>query len=208
MNRCLLIITAAGAMVLEADASNILVSDFSGSGVTFRERPIRSADGSALNATLAPRAITVAQIGLGSFSGFDGSNDGELAAALASDDPTVLSGALSRFIPLGENFGGNTNLGTVTATGLPRITARTINSVSYQGRLAGQVSNAVVTTGAPNSVSPSGVPSGTRIFLLVYNAPSAIATELGIFSSTAWVMPTDNLINPAMVSKNRCHKEA
>ncbi len=272
MNRCLLIITAAGAMVLEADASNILVSDFSGSGVTFRERPIRSADGSALNATLAPRGITVAQVGLGSFSGFDGSNDGdlsaapasedptvhsgvvsgfiasggnfvddpnlgamaamadvftlntmlspegvtgaqvrmgyfsgfdgsndgELAAALASDDPTVLSGALSRFIPMGENFGGNTNLGTVTATGLPRITARTINSVSYQGRLAGQVSNAVVTTGAPNSVSPSGVPSGTRIFLLVYNTSAATATELGIFSSTAWIMPADNLTNPTL----------
>jgi hypothetical protein len=198
MKRCLLTITAAGAAAFQADASNILVSDFSGSGASFQERPIRSADGFILNTTLSSGLIVGAQVRMGYFSGFDGSNDAALTAALASEDPTVLSGALSRFVPMGENFGGNANLGTVTSTGLPRITPRTINTVSYQGRLAGQVSNAIVASAAPNSISPSGVPSGTRIFLLVYNAPIATASQLGIFSSTAWTMPADNLINPAL----------
>jgi hypothetical protein len=194
MKRCLLTITAAGATIYQAQASNILVSDFSG----VLERPVRSVDGFVLNTTLSSGVIVGAQVRMGYFSGFDGSNDALLSAALASEDPAVLDAALGRFVPMGENFGGNVNLGTVTATGLPRITPRTINSVASQGRLAGQVSNATVTSGAPNSITSSGVPSGTRIFLLVYNAPVGTATQLGILSASSWTMPTDNLINPVL----------
>jgi hypothetical protein len=198
MKRLVLTITAVGVLGSQSEAANILISDFSGSGAAFQERPVRSTGGMELNATLSASVIVGAQVRMGYFAGFDGSNDAVLTAALASEDPAILNQALNRFVPMGENFEDNINLGTVTATGLPRITPRTINSVASQGRLAGQVANATVASGAPNSLTSAGVPAGTRIFLLVYNAPSATATELGIFSASTWTMPSDNLISPTL----------
>ena len=182
-----------------ASASNILIGDFTGSGATFAERPVRTLSGGVLSTTLSGTTIVGAQIRLGYFSGFDGTNDPALSNALASTDPATFATAMARFIPFGEGYGGDADLGVLTAgtTSQPRVTPRTVNLITnVPGRLAGSVTAVNAVGGTANSINANGAPFGTRIFMLVYNAPVASATELGIFSATSWTMPTDNLINP------------
>lgn len=108
---------------------------------------------------------------------------------LKSDDLARINSALSSFVPFGE---GGANLGDTPATGsAPRFATRgTIDS-----RLIGGVQNIVSVSGSANSVSAQGVPAGSRIFMLVYsdtNSSLSVGEQLGVFSSTTWLIDSDN----------------
>jgi hypothetical protein len=183
------IVVASAPMAV---ASNISLSDFSGSGATFTENVIRTSGGSAL-------ANGAARIRIGFFAGGLSS---EVAAALGntSQRADVLSAISNNFVPLGEGVAAP--LGTQTVAAGPRIGQRTVNTVSQAGRLLGQVTGVTPTGDAANSFNPgnvTGVGAGTRLYVLIYdNADISLATELGIFSATSWTMPANNLSNLTM----------
>jgi len=190
-----LILSLLIATGFAAQASNISVVDF---GSTSAGGPIISNavtfnDGSALtNGGIKVR--------LGYFN--TSAQSGTWLADLQSTSVTRITSALQSFIPLGENA-ANANLGDIPTTTGPRVLQRSINGVSSAGRLAGGIANVNPATGAPNSVSPNGVPAGSRIFLLVYSDADATLSaspteQFGVFSADSWLMPSDGGLNPIL----------
>lgn len=141
-----------------------------------------------------------ALIRIGYFKGFTtaGQNTA-LRTALGnlSTKETVYSAIQTSFVPLGEGL--DSDLGSIPAAGSqPRLATRTINGVTGQtGRLIGGIANINPNSDAeasfPTGPNPviTGVPAGTRIFMIAYNTldPNT-ATEIGIYSATTWTMPS------------------
>ena len=186
----------ANSLIASSWASNITLSDFSGSGATFGQNVINSSGGQLLSGTPLVR--------IGYFSNFSAADNAAGSAfrtALNGDRTAIGTLLTSRFVPLGEGL--DADLGPVPAsTARPRVATRTgtINGVAgLPGRLQGGVAN-VVPTGAPaNSFDAgniTGVPGGTRLFVLVYDgADFAGSSELAVFSAdgaATWLMPTAN----------------
>jgi hypothetical protein len=100
-----------------------------------------------------------------------------------------INSALNSFVPFGE---GLANLGdTPTASTGPRFTTRG----GISSRINGGIVNIQSASGTPNSVSASGVPAGSRIFMLVYsdlNSTLSDGEELGVFSSSDWLIDIDS----------------
>lgn len=152
------------------------MADSSGSGATFAENVLVTSNGQKM-------ATGSALIRVGYFVSLTPT----VISNLANPDKATVYAELdsANFVELGT--GGN--LGTKTQTGGPRLNTRTINGVTgVTGRLIGNINDVVPGAG--------GVPSGTRLFLFVYNALTTTeATELGIFSAddASWKMPSDTL---------------
>jgi hypothetical protein len=184
MKKTILSSAFAVAFAASAMATNISVIDFSGT----TSNVITSSLG-------VPTASATGYLRIGYFnSALVGQN---WASNLRSDILSNVNDAMLAFVPLGESAGAPMGTGIGTATG-PRYANRTINGVAETGRLAGQITNVSSTTGAPNSISGSGVPAGTRIFLLAYSGGDAalgIEEEFGVFSADTWVMPADSGLN-------------
>lgn len=131
----------------------------------------------------------------------------DFTAALADPDKAkVASYIASNFIPIGEansdvDYGAWSAAGTngvlaIKPNATPTGTEPT-NSMTVSGTLA----NSNWTTSAANSADVTGIPRGTRLFLLVYNnADIAQADALGIYSGTAWVTNTNTLVTTANLS--------
>lgn len=99
-----------------------------------------------------------------------------------------INSALNSFVPFGE---GSANLGDAPGANGPRFATRG----GVASRLIGGVQNIQSASGTANSVSTSGVPAGSRIFLLVYSDLNSTLTngeELGVFSATNWLVDSDN----------------
>lgn len=110
------------------------------------------------------------------------------SADLQSTNISLINSALSSFIPFGE---GTANLGDLPGTSGPRFATRG----SIPSRLIGGVQNIQSVSGTANTVSSSGVPAGSRIFMLVYSDLNSTLTngeEFGVFSSTNWLIDSDN----------------
>jgi hypothetical protein len=120
------------------------------------------------------------------------------AADMKSNDVAKVNAAMAAFIPLGET-GGPFGTGTGNTTSGPRFANRTVNGAAVTGRLAGQIASVTPTTGTANTANAAGVPSGTRIYLLVYSDGNFVldgTEQFGVFSSaTDWLMPTDAGLN-------------
>jgi hypothetical protein len=176
-----------------ASASNISVVDFAG---TTLNPVVYSNNATIINTTVSSGVQTAGSlIRIGYFN--SALQTSTWAQDLRSTEITKVNEAMTSFIPLGESAGGVTGSGSNAATG-PRFTQRTINSTVYQGRLAGQITGVTSTTGAANSASSSGVPSGTRLYLIVYsdfNSVLAEGDQIGVFSADTWLMPSDNSLN-------------
>ena len=180
-----------GFCASEVSASTIFLSDFSGSGASFLENVITDSAGVKYSTAVPAPAGTnpgPALIRVGYFTSLAPT----VIAKLSSPDKDTVYAEInsSNFVELGT--GGN--FGTPRATGLPRLTTRTINGIANTtGRLTGSIET--VKPGA------GGIPSGTQLFLLIYNATTTgAATELGIFSSddATWKMPSDDLADATL----------
>ena len=185
MKKLALSIISLALSALTVSAVTISVADSSGANSV----PLLTSEGSLL-----PNGGALIRIGF--FRGFTTTGDNAaLIASLGNLSPkaTIFSTIQSTFIPLGEGI--DSDLGTVPlASAAPRLANRTINGVANQpGRLIGGVANINVNTDPEASVANpiTGVPAGTRIFLLAYNSLSAeTATEVGIYSATNWLFPS------------------
>jgi hypothetical protein len=188
--RNLLMLALLGLTQRNLSASTITVGDFSGSGVTFVENPVTKSNGSPLTNGAALVRI-----------GFLTDSSSAVLTSLASPLRSVVDTALSTyFVGLGD-IGGDADLGAL-ASGGPRVIQRTVNGISSAGRIAGNVSGVNVGVYTPPTTI-TGVPSGTRLVMLVYDTltPST-ATEMGIFSSddVTWRMPADSLSNITLLT--------
>lgn len=184
MKKTVILGLITAALNISAEATNISVIDFSGANFNI----VTLSDGT-------PMATGGGLIRIGYFNtalqGPTWSTD------IRSTDPAVAATAMQAFIPLGETAGAPLGTGAGTSTG-PRFATRTISSVSYTGRLAGQVTLVSSTTGTANTASAAGVPAGTRISMLVYSDGNTImlpGEQFGIFSADNWLMPADSGLN-------------
>lgn len=110
------------------------------------------------------------------------------AEDLKSNVIVLINSALNSFVPFGE---GTANLGDPPGTSRPRFDTRG----GIPSRLIGGVQNIQSISGTANSVSASGVPAGSRIFMLVYSDTNSTLTdgeEFGVFSATNWLIDSDN----------------
>lgn len=191
----LLTLAIAFAAPLAANASTITVSDFSGTSVAnLQQNIVKTSNGNNV-------ATGGAKIRLGFFPTTAVSAVADLVRGTKQE---VYSNLLTKFVPLGEGLDGD--LGSPGGTGgaaPPRFANRAIFGTQYTGRIAGSV---VGVTPAPaatvwDSGNITGVPAGTRIFMLIYNnADPNLATEFGVFSADTWLMPSDNLSNPTFTT--------
>jgi len=185
MKKTLILTLALAGSSLSVRASNISVIDFSG---TTLSNPVTLNSGAAM-----PNGG--AMVRLGYFN--TALQSGTWLTDLRSNDVAKVNSALQSFIPLGENA-ATPNLGDVPTTAGPRFAQRTINSVSSAGRLAGQITTVNPVAAAANTANPGGVPSGSRIYMLVYsdnNSTLTASEEFGVFSSDIWLMPSDGQLN-------------
>jgi hypothetical protein len=182
MNKTILSFAAVLLVAASSQATTLTVADSSGALST----PLMSDGGSLL-----PNGGALIRIGY--FRGFTtAGNNAVLMAELSSGLRPVVYNAIQRdFIPLGEGL--DPDLGPVpAATAAPRISDRIINGTSQPGRLSGGVTGVTPNTDPEASVAVpiTGVPAGTRIFILAYNTLTEnAATEMGIYSATTWTMP-------------------
>jgi hypothetical protein len=130
-------------------------------------------------ATVGSRAV------VGFFRGFV---DDETTRTALSGTGTALTNYIqTNFVPLGSPaaVGDATGFGATSTVAVGLVSGAT----SVSGGVTG--ASLVFASGTANAFSPGGVNRGTRMFLLVYDAPtSAEATQLGIFSATNWTVPT------------------
>jgi len=186
MNKTILSFASALLVAASSHAATITVADSSAP----LSVPLNTESG-----TLLPNGGALIRIGY--FRGFTtAGNNSALIDELHNIDRAVVYNAIQRdFIPLGEGL--DPELGPIPAAGSePRIANRTILGVANQpGRLIGGVTGVVPNTDPEASVGNpiTGVPAGTRIFLLAYNTmdPNS-ATEMGIYSGATWLMPSSN----------------
>lgn len=111
------------------------------------------------------------------------------ASDLNSTDIPTINSALASFVVFGE---GTANLGDVPAAGSQ---ARFATRGGVPSRIIGGVQNITSISGPVNTISPLGVPGGSRIFMLVYsdlNSTLNVGEEFGVFSSSNWLVDTDN----------------
>jgi len=185
MKKTLILSLALAASSLSVRATNISVIDFSG---TTLSNPVTLESGAAMT-------NGGAMIRLGYFN--TAAQTATWLTDLRSNDITKINSALASFIPLGENAAAP-NLGDIPTTAGPRFAQRTINGVSSAGRLAGQITTVNPAVGTPNTQNANGVPSGSRIFMLVYsdnNSTLTFGEQFGVFSSDIWLMPSDAGLN-------------
>ncbi len=189
MKKQILALFATLVVVGRTQAVTISVADSSGA----LSQPLLSDGGAGL-------ANGSALIRIGYFTGFVTNPVGveqtaakaTLVTALSSGvQATVYAAVNNNFVPLGEGL--DSDLGPIPAAGSQaRLAQRTISGVSQPGRLIGGVSGVNPNTDpeATRANPITGVPAGTRIFILAYNAldPNN-ATEMGIYSATSWLMP-------------------
>jgi hypothetical protein len=193
MKKTLILTLALAAGLTSARASNISIIDFGSltPGGPVLSNPVTYADGSSLpNGGIRVR--------LGYFN--TAAQTATWLSDLQSNDVARINSALISFIPLGENA-QRANLGLVPTTTGPRTLQRNVNQVSSPGRLAGGINEVVSVAGTPNTENASGVPAGSRIFLLVYSDADATlgATEqFGVFSADSWLMPSDSGLHPVL----------
>jgi hypothetical protein len=187
MNKTKLSIAAVLLVAASSQATTITVADSSGALST----PLHT-DASTGDALL-PNGGALIRIGY--FRGFTtAGNNSLLIAELSNPLRPVVYNAIQRdFVPLGEGL--DPDLGPVPAAGSePRLANRTINGVPNQpGRLIGGVAGVTPNTDPEASVGVpiTGVPAGTRIFILAYNTADVnSATQLGIYTGTTWTMPS------------------
>lgn len=185
MKKTALLAFASIALSVPSKATNISVIDFAG-----------TVSNIVTSSTGVPMATGAGRIRIGYFN--TSAQSASWANDLRSTNPALTNSALTSFVPLGESAGAPLGTGAGTSTG-PRFAQRTVNSVVQQGRLAGQITSVSSTTGDPNSISASGVPAGTRIYMLVYSDGAdtilGLGEEFGVFSSDVWVMPADSGLN-------------
>jgi hypothetical protein len=191
MNKTLLFTLSLAASTVSVRATNIVISDFAGNAPNTVHNVVTLANGNLLT-----NGATMVRFGY-----FNTSAQGATwLSDLQSTDVAKINSALQSFIPLGENA-ATPNLGTITVTptnSSPRISARTINGVSENGRIVGQVTAITPVAGAANTANAGGVPAGSRIFVLVYSDADAVLNngeQFGVFSADIWSMPSDGGLN-------------
>jgi hypothetical protein len=194
MKKVLIIATLCSlSMSVQSFASTITVSDFSGVGATFAENVVTLGDGTKL-------ASGSGSVRLGFFPTMTPSEVGTLFRSFTTPQQ-VANGIQTNFVPLGEGL--DPDLGAPGGTGgasPPRFATRAINGVAgVTGRLAGSVINVTPVPGAWNPANITGVPAGTRLYMLIYDAAVALnSNQFGIFSADTWLMPSDTLVNPTL----------
>jgi len=109
---------------------------------------------------------------------------------LSSSAPLVHDYIDQEFVPFGE---APSNLGTANPGNPPAIRPRPVMGVLEPARLGGNILSIPITSEPPDSLFlGSGVPAGSRLFILVYDAATPwMSTELGIFSAINWRMPNN-----------------
>jgi len=150
-------------------------------------QPVLLSDGTTM-ATVGDRAV------VGFFRNF---TDNAASRLILNDPlrPTIEAYIRDNFVPLGNPnapiFGGtnpsSAGYGTSSTVAVQNVGSPGVPSVG--GGVTG--TSLVFASGAPNAFTEGGLNRGTRLFLLVYDAPTESgAGELGIFSAETWIVPT------------------
>lgn len=146
-----------------------------------------------VNSLGQPLMVSNASAQIGYFIGF--TDSAQQRAALADPTPGIRTYIGENFVPIGAptsplwgdlgqpaaNYGGQGTV-DVASTGTPAYVTVT-----------GSVNNSALlfSGSAANTFDGTGVPRGSRIFLLVWdNEDPSAAGELGIYSATSWTVPT------------------
>ena len=119
-------------------------------------------------------------------------SDMELRLMLNPFAPVVDDFISANFVDFGDGRPGLGTPGTV-----PGFYNRTIGGIVQPGRLFGTITGLQPNGDAPNfPYLENGVPVGSQIFLLIYNAPTPeTSTEMGIFSASQWTMPANSFVS-------------
>jgi len=154
--------------------------------------------GSPARAVFLGDSTTLATVGDRAVVGFFRNFTDNAASRLILSDPRrpiIEAYIRDNFVPLGNPnapiFGGT----NPTGTGFGASSTVAVQNVGSPGTpsVGGGVTGAslVFASGAPNAFTEGGVNRGTRLFLLIYDAPAeSSASEFGIFSADTWIVPT------------------
>ncbi len=180
----LLICSLLGTLLVTrtADASVIILTDFTGS----EGNVVVTSSGQ-----LMPNGSGLVRIGY--FLDFD-----PLRLDCSHVSPSgIFSYINSNFVPLGEGLPG---LGTPSTQ--PGFYTRTVGGIPQSGRLFGAITGVTPTAAPPNTLDPgNGVPAGSRFFLLIFDqATMGSSTQMGIFSATTWLMPSNPSVNATIAT--------
>ena len=165
-----------------ADGSTIILTDFTGSG-----------ENVVLTASFQPMISGSGLVRIGYFLDFV-----PLRLDCSQVSPSgIFSYINTNFVPLGEGLPG---LGTPSTQ--PGFYTRTVGGIPQSGRLFGAITGVAPTAAPPNTLDPgNGVPAGSRFFLLIFDqATMGSSTQMGIFSATTWLMPSNPSVNATIAT--------
>ena len=107
------------------------------------------------------------------------------AGLISSDRDTVLNYIRDNFVPLGDANAPIFTANGVAQAGFGNPSTASVTLVSGVPVPTGGSTNVTLTSNPANSLTAGGLARGTRMFLLVYDAPTVDeATALGVFSAT------------------------
>jgi hypothetical protein len=127
---------------------------------------------------------------VGFFKGWTSSQT-QIDSLSDADKADVYSYISGNFVPLGapgapifaSNAIASAGYGDINTFGIGTVGAAAVPTAT------GGATGVTLTSNPANSLSAGGLARGTRLFLLIYNAPTAdAATELGVFSASTWTV--------------------